>query len=143
MKNLLKTACLTAVLGVVLHAQTASAQVVYCTSPGIPVRCVARPVDVGAPGVGVLPGAGIGAPGVGVAPGVGAGAPGVGVAPGVGAGAPGAPHGVGAPGVGALPGAGAGRAGVGHNGVGVEHDRADGHGAGPNRGGPVNRGGAR
>jgi hypothetical protein len=63
----------------------ANAQV-YCTSPGVPVGCVVRPVDavtpgVGAPGVGVRPGVGAGAPGVGVTPGVGAGAPGAGVAP--------------------------------------------------------------
>ncbi|MDI1287120.1 MAG: hypothetical protein PSV46_22240 [Reyranella sp.] len=70
---------------------TASAQV-YCTRPGLPVGCIVRPAEVvrpgvGAPGVGVAPGAGVGAPGVGVAPGVGAGAPGVGVAPGAGVGA--------------------------------------------------------
>ena len=135
LKKILNTVLLASVLGVALHVQTANAQVVYCTSPGIPVRCVARPVDVGAPGVGVRPGVGVGAPGVGVAPGVGA--PGVGVAPGVGA------PGVGAPGVGAAPGAGAGRAGVGRGGVGVDRDGAEGPGAGPNRGGPANRGGAR
>ena len=67
MKSTLTTALLTSALGLVMHIQTVQAQVVYCTSPGIPVRCVARPVDVGAPGVGVLPGAGVGAPGVGVA----------------------------------------------------------------------------
>jgi hypothetical protein len=61
------------------------------------------------------PGHDAGAPGVGVAPGVGAGAAGVGVAPGAG---------VGAPGVGVAPEAG-------------------GPGAGPNRGGPVNRPGVR
>lgn len=66
----------------------ANAQVVYCTSPGVPANCVVRP-GVGAPGVGVTPGPGVGAPGVGVRPGVGAGAPGVGVAPGAGVGAPG------------------------------------------------------
>ena len=142
LKKILNTVLLTSVLSVALHVQTASAQVVYCTSPGIPARCVARPVDVGAPGVGVRPGVGVGAPGVGIgAPGVGVapgvGAPGVGVAPGVGA------HGVGAPGVGAAPGAGAGRAGVGRGGVGVDRDGAEGQGAGPNRGGPANRGGAR
>ena len=69
-----------------------SAQVVYCTAEGAPAGCVARAVNPGAPGVGVLPGPGVGAPGPGVAPGVGV--PGVGV-PGVGA------PGVGAPGVGA------------------------------------------
>ncbi len=58
------------------------AQVVYCTAAGVPAGCVARAVDRGAPGVGVLPGPGVGAPGPGVAPGVGV--PGVG-APGVGA----------------------------------------------------------
>jgi hypothetical protein len=95
-----------------------SAQVVHCTAVGVPVGCVARPLDRGAPGVGVLPGAGVGAPGPGVAPGVGA--PGVGVAPGVGA-----------PGVGVAPDAGVGAAG----------ERR--HGEGYNRGGPVNRPGAR
>lgn len=87
-----------------------AAQVVHCTAEGLPLGCVARPIDRGAPGVGVLPGAGVGAPGPGVAPGVGA--PGPGVAPGVGA-----------------------------PGVGAEGPR--GHGEGPNRGGPVNRPGAR
>jgi hypothetical protein len=58
---------------------------VYCRAVGVPHGCVMRP-DAGAPGVGVVPGAGAGAPGVGVAPGVGAGAPGAGVThePGVG-----------------------------------------------------------
>jgi len=65
-----------------------SAQVVYCTAEGAPAGCVARAVDRGAPGVGVLPGPGVGAPGPGIAPGVGA--PGPGVAPGVGAPGPGA-----------------------------------------------------
>jgi len=56
---------------------------VYCTAPGVPVGCVARPAaavtpGVGAPGAGVRPGVGVGAPGVGVRPGVGVGAPGVG-----------------------------------------------------------------
>jgi hypothetical protein len=85
-----------------------SAQVVHCTAEGVPVGCVARPVDRGAPGAGVLPGAGVGAPGPGVRPGVGA--PGPGVAPGVGA-------------------------------PGAEGARV--HGEGANRGGPVNRPGAR
>ncbi|MEI8402831.1 MAG: hypothetical protein WCG12_18665, partial [Alcaligenaceae bacterium] len=67
MKHTLNTTLLISVLGLALQMQTVHAQAVYCTSPGIPVRCVARPVDVGAPGVGVLPGAGVGAPGVGVA----------------------------------------------------------------------------
>jgi hypothetical protein len=93
------------------------AQVVYCTAAGVPAGCVARAVDRGAPGVGVLPGPGVGAPGVGVLPGPGVGAPGPGVAPGVGV------PGVGAPGVGA---------------AGVR-----GPGEGPNRGGPANRPGAR
>lgn len=93
-----------------LISSQASAQVVYCTAEGVPAGCVVRPVDRGAPGVGVLPGPGVGAPGPGVAPGVGA--PGPGVAPGVGA-----------PGVGAA--------------------GARGPGEGPNRGGPVNRPGAR
>jgi hypothetical protein len=98
-----------------LIASHASAQVVYCTAEGAPAGCVARAVDRGAPGVGVLPGPGVGAPGPGIAPGVGA--PGPGVAPGVGA------PGVGAPGVGAA--------------------GARGPGEGPNRGGPANRPGAR
>ena len=98
-----------------LIASHASAQVVYCTAEGAPAGCVARAVDRGAPGVGVLPGPGVGAPGPGIAPGVGA--PGPGVAPGVGA------PGVGAPGAGAA--------------------GARGPGEGPNRGGPANRPGAR
>jgi hypothetical protein len=40
--------------------------VVYCTGPGLPVGCVVRPVDRGAPGVGVSPGAGACAPGTGM-----------------------------------------------------------------------------
>jgi hypothetical protein len=53
----------------------------YCTRPGVPVGCVARPAaraatpGVGAPGVGVTPGVGAGAPGAGVRPAAG---PGVG-----------------------------------------------------------------
>lgn len=81
-------AFLASVFIVDLSIASANAQVVYCTSPGVPVNCVVRP-GVGAPGVGVTPGPGVGAPGVGVRPGVGAGAPGVGVAPGAGVGAPG------------------------------------------------------
>jgi hypothetical protein len=62
---------------------------VYCGDAGATVNCVVRPfaepwrrdVGVGAPGVGVAPGAGVGvghgAAGVGVAPGVGVGAEGV------------------------------------------------------------------
>lgn len=101
------------------YAASANARVV-CTAPGVPVGCVATPLDRGAPGVGVLPGPGVGAPGVGVAPGVGA-------------------PGVGAPGVGVLPGAGAGAPGVG-----VAPGReVGGPGEGVNRGGPVNRPGAR
>ena len=51
---------------------------------GVARRTTVRAVTpgVGAPGVGVAPGAGVGTPGVGVTPGVGAGAPGPGVAPG-------------------------------------------------------------
>jgi hypothetical protein len=79
---------LLSILTLGLTVVPASAQVIYCTSPGVPANCVVRP-GVGAPGVGVTPGPGVGAPGVGVRPGVGAGAPGVGVAPGAGAGAPG------------------------------------------------------
>ena len=96
-------------------ASHASAQVVHCTAEGVPAGCVARAVDRGAPGVGVLPGPGAGAPGPGVAPGVGA-------------------PGVGAPGRGAAPGAGA-------PGVGAAGERGPGEGA--NRGGPANRAGAR
>jgi hypothetical protein len=48
-------------------ASHASAQVVYCTAEGVPAGCVARAVDRGAPGVGVLPGPGAGAPGPGAA----------------------------------------------------------------------------
>ena len=119
-----------ACLGFAMYAQN-SVAVVYCTGPGFPVGCVVRPVDRGAPGVGVLPGAGVGAPGVGVAPGVGApgvGAPGVGAAPGAGAGAAG---------VGVRPGAGAGAPGAGMT-------RGDGPADGDiNRGGPQNRAGRR
>ena len=60
---------------------TASQAVVYCKTVGVPKGCVARPVGVGAPGVGVRPGVGVGAVGVGVRPGVGVGAPGVAVRP--------------------------------------------------------------
>ncbi len=128
MKQLTNLAKVFACVGLALCAETASA-VVYCNGPGLPVGCVVRPVDRGAPGVGVVPGVGAGAPGVGVAPGVGApgvGAPGYGVAPG--AGAPGA----GAPGVGTRPGAGAGAAGPGLT-----------RGDDVNRGGPQDRAGRR
>lgn len=40
--------------------------VVYCETEGVPPDCAVRPVDAGAPGVGVLPGVGAGAPGVGL-----------------------------------------------------------------------------
>ena len=115
MKKQLAAAWIASLIGLTLHLQTASAQVVYCASPGVPVRCVERPVGVGAPGPGVVPG--VGAPGVG-APGVGA--PGVGVAPdGQARGA-----GAGARGVGVTPGAGAGRAGVDREGrEGAERGR--------------------
>jgi hypothetical protein len=75
--------------GLLAIAQPANAEV-YCKAVGVPKGCVMRPgtPGVGAPGVGVAPGAGAGAPGVGVAPGAGVGAPGAGVAPD--AGAPGA-----------------------------------------------------
>ena len=120
-------------VGFAFYTQAASA-VVYCTGPGFPVGCVIRPVDRGAPGVGVRPGVGVGAPGVGVAPGVGA--PGVGVAPGVGAPGVGAP-GAGAAGVGVRPGAGAGAPGAGMT-------RGDGPADGEvNRGGPQTRAGRR
>lgn len=66
-------------------AATPAAAEVYCKTVGVPKGCVMRP-GVGAPGVGVAPGAGAGAPGVGVAPGAGAGAPGVGVTPNAGVG---------------------------------------------------------
>lgn len=133
MKYLLKATKVFACVGLAVYAQSSWA-VVYCTGPGLPVGCVVRPVDRGAPGVGVLPGAGVGAPGVGVAPGVGApgvGAAGVGVAPGVGA------PGAGAAGVGVRPGAGAGAPGAGMT-------RGDGPADGQvNRGGPENRAGRR
>ncbi len=121
MKRSLLIALLTPLAAMSALTSTASARVI-CTAPGVPVGCVAAPVDRGAPGVGVLPGVGVGAPGVGVAPGVGA--------PGVGA------PGVGAPGVGVIPGAGAGAPGVGIA-------PGAGPGEGVNRGGPVNRPGAR
>lgn len=119
MKRSLSLALMTTVSAITLFASHANARIV-CTAPGLPVGCIAAPIDRGAPGVGILPGPGVGAPGVGIAPGVGApgvGAPGVGVLPGAGAGAPG-------PGV--APGRGAG-----------------GPGEGANRGGPANRPGVR
>lgn len=121
MKRSFFVAMCTPLAALSIFASPAHARVV-CTAPGIPVGCIAAPVDRGAPGVGVLPGAGVGAPGVGVAPGVGA--------PRVGA------PGAGAPGVGVLPGAGAGAPGVGIA-------PGAGPGEGINRGGPVNRPGAR
>jgi hypothetical protein len=114
MKRSLLLALMTPVAAITLFASHANARIV-CTAPGLPVGCIAAPIDRGAPGVGILPGPGVGAPGVGIAPGVGA--PGVGVLPGAGAGAPG-------PGV--APGRGAG-----------------GPGEGANRGGPANRSGVR
>lgn len=136
MKIVLKATKVLACVGMAVFAQNSLA-VVYCTGPGFPVGCVVRPVDRGAPGVGVFPGAGAGAAGVGVAPGVGVGAPGVGVAPGVGA-----------PGVGAAPGAGVGgvgvRPGVGAGAPGAGMTRGDGPADGQvNRGGPENRAGRR
>ena len=104
-------ALMMSVAATTLFASAANARIV-CTAPGLPICCVAAPIDRGAPGVGVLPGPGVGAPGVGVAPRV--------RAPGVGA------PGVGAPGPGVAPGVGVG-----------------GRGADANRGGPVNRPGAR
>ena len=83
MSKLVRIAAVSFIALSALISSQASAQVVYCTAQGVPAGCVARPVDRGAPGVGVLPGPGVGAPGPGVAPGVGA--PGPGVAPGVGA----------------------------------------------------------
>lgn len=142
MKNIMNVAKALACFGFAVYAQNSSA-VVYCTGPGFPVGCVVRPLDRGAPGVGVLPGAGVGAPGVGVAPGVGA--PGVGVAPGVGAPGVGVAPGVGAPGVGVAPGVGA--PGAGAAGVGVRPGAGAGApGAGMTRGddpvdGEINRGG--
>lgn len=67
-------------------AVTPASAEVYCSAVGVPKGCVMHPdrafrPGVGAPGVGVAPGAGAGAPGVGVAPGAGVGAPGAGVAP--------------------------------------------------------------
>lgn len=70
--------------GLLAIAPSANAEV-YCKTVGVPKGCVARPdtPGVGAPGVGVAPGAGAGAPGVGVAPGAGtaAGPDGPGVGP--------------------------------------------------------------
>ncbi len=111
MKRSLSLALMMPVAAITLFASAANARIV-CTAPGLPIGCVAAPIDRGAPGVGVLPGPGVGAPGVGVAPRV--------RAPGVGA------PGVGAPGPGVAPGVGVG-----------------GRGADANRGGPVNRPGAR
>lgn len=119
MKRSLSLALMMPVAAITLFASPANARIV-CTAPGLPVGCIAAPLDRGAPGPGVLPGPGVGAPGVGVAPGVrapGVGAPGAGVAPG---------RGVGAPGAGAAPGRGV--------------DRPE---EGVNRGGPGNRPGAR
>jgi hypothetical protein len=113
MKRSMTIAIFSPLAALVFYTGSASARVV-CTGPGVPVGCVATPIDRGAPGVGVLPGPGVGAPGPGVAP--------RGRVPGVGA--PGV--GVGAPGPGIAPGVG-----------------AAGPGAGPNRGGPVNRPGVR
>ncbi|MEY3670748.1 MAG: hypothetical protein RI904_405 [Pseudomonadota bacterium] len=121
MSKLVRIAAGSFIAASALITNQVAAQVVYCTEVGVPAGCVVRPVDRGAPGVGVLPGPGVGAPGPGIAPGVGA--PGPGVAPGVGAPGPGVAPGVGAPGVGAA--------------------GARGPGEGPNRGGPVNRPGAR
>lgn len=115
MKRSLTITSLLPLVVLTFYTGSANAQIV-CSAPGVPVGCVATPLDRGAPGVGVLPGPGAGAPGAGVAPGVGT--PGVGT-PGVGA------PGVGASGPGAAPGGG-----------------AAGPGAGRNRGGPVNRPGA-
>jgi hypothetical protein len=67
-------------IGVLGIAASAQAEV-YCKTVGVPKGCVMAPApvrDAGAPGVGVLPGAGAGAPGVGVAPGPGVGGPGPG-----------------------------------------------------------------
>jgi len=83
MSTIIRCAASSLIAASALISTHVSAQVVYCTAEGAPAGCVARPVDRGAPGVGVLPGPGVGAPGPGGAPGVGA--PGPGVAPGVGA----------------------------------------------------------
>ena len=119
MNRKLTIALLAPLAALSFYATSANARIV-CTSPGFPVGCIEPRLDRGAPGVGVLPGPGVGAPGVGVEPGVGA-------------------PGVGAPGVGVLPGAGAGAPGAGvTRGEGVDGGRE-----GANRGGPVNRPGAR
>ena len=77
------TALLSGVGGLLLTAagQPPAAQAApYCTGPGLPRGCVARPAvraatpGAGAPGVGVTPGVGAGAPGVGVRPAAGPGA---------------------------------------------------------------------
>jgi len=88
MSTIIRCAASSLIAASALISTHVSAQVVYCTAEGAPAGCVARAVDRGAPGVGVLPGPGVGAPGPGIAPGVGA--PGPGVAPGVGAPGPGA-----------------------------------------------------
>ena len=85
MKRSLLLALMTPVAAITLFASHANARIV-CTAPGLPVGCIAAPIDRGAPGPGVLPGPGVGAPGIGVLPGAGAGAPGPGVAPGRGVG---------------------------------------------------------
>lgn len=92
MNRSLTIALFSPLAALVFYTGSASARVV-CISPGVPVGCVAKSLNRGVPGVGVLPGPGVGAPGPGVAPRVGApgvGAPGPGVAPGVGAAGPGA-----------------------------------------------------
>lgn len=72
MKRILNVVTTLAIAGFSMYGPASSAAV-YCNGPGVPVGCVVRPMDRGAPGVGVAPRAGVGAPGVG------AGAPGVGV----------------------------------------------------------------
>jgi|LakMenEpi03Aug12_release.lakeMendotaPanAssembly.Ray.scaffolds.fasta_scaffold649942_1 hypothetical protein len=116
MKRSLMLGLMAPVAALSLFTSHANARIV-CTAPGLPIGCVAEPLGVGAPGVGVLPGPGVGAPGVGVLPGAGAGARGAEVVPG---------RGVGAPGAGVAPGRGVDR-----------------HEEGVNRGGPANRPGVR
>ncbi len=123
MKRLITATVLVPLSALTLYASTATAAV-YCTGPGYPVGCVVRPPVVVTPApVVVVP-----------APVVVAPAPAVVVAPGVGARGVGVAPGVGAPGVGAAPGVGVGAPGAGVN----RSERGE-----ANRGGPVNRAGAR
>lgn len=81
MSKLSVMAAFAATMGFLAAAPAAEA-VVYCKYVGVPKGCVAKPGVVLAPAPGAAVRAatpGVGAPGVGVAPGAGVGAPGVGV----------------------------------------------------------------